>query len=67
MSYAILGTSILFPIVVIALVAGVLSCIGVYIGKYLKNSLGGIMEIIGGIVLMLLAIKILFDHGVFSF
>jgi manganese efflux pump family protein len=65
LSYAFLGYSILMAAIIIGIVAFGFSAIGVYLGKNLKNLLKGKATFAGGIILLVIALKILIDHGVF--
>ena len=58
-TFALLNTPILIPLITIGIVSFVLSLIGINIGKKLGSFFGDKFEIIGGIVLILLGIKIL--------
>lgn len=61
-SFAFLKTDILLAISLIGIVTGVLSLLAVIIGKYYGNQLQGKAGIVGGVVLMLIGVKILFSH-----
>lgn len=61
-SLALLSTSILSTALIIALVTLVLSIIGVIIGKRYASLLDNKAEILGGVVLVGIGIKILIDH-----
>ena len=52
---------------VIGVVATLLTIAGLHLGKLIRNAskLGHLAEGIGGIVLIAIGIKILYDHGVF--
>jgi len=58
-SFALLDIDILIPVVVIGIVTFVFSEVGVFLGKKLGNTFGNKFEIIGGVILILLGIKIL--------
>jgi putative Mn2+ efflux pump MntP len=60
-TFAILKTPILVPIILIGLITFVFSETGVVIGKKIGHFIGDKFEIIGGIVLVILGIKILLD------
>ena len=60
-TFAILNTPILVPIILIGLTAFIFSEIGIVIGKKLGQFFGDKFEIIGGIVLVFLGLKILLD------
>jgi putative Mn2+ efflux pump MntP len=62
LSLAFLNVSILEPAIIIGIVAFSMTLIGVYIGKKFKNFLGKKMGIAGGLILILIGIKILLEH-----
>ncbi len=61
-SFAILGVSIIFPIVVIGSITFLLSFFGFVAGSRFGRLWGKKVEIAGGIVLISMGIKILADH-----
>ena len=61
-SLALLSTSILSTSLIIALVTLCLSIIGVIIGKRYASLLDNKAEILGGVVLIGIGLKILIDH-----
>jgi putative Mn2+ efflux pump MntP len=67
LSFAVLKISVWLPALVIAIVAAVLTVIGLRLGCLLGASsrLGPRTEIGGGLVLLAIGIKILAEHGVF--
>ena len=67
-SFSLLKVSIWIPAVIIGIVSILFSIIGLKIGKRLGelSSVSKYAEIAGGIVLILIGVKILFEHGVFS-
>jgi len=60
-TFAILKTPIIIPIILIGLTSFIFSEIGVIIGKKIGHFFGDKFEIVGGIVLVLLGLKILLD------
>ncbi len=62
LSLALLGVSIWMPALVIGIVTGLMSWAGVHIGNRLGKQFGKRAEIFGGIVLILLGIRILLTH-----
>jgi len=62
LSLALLGVSIWWPAIVIGLVAGAFTVVGMQLGKRFGALLGRRMEVIGGIVLIAIGVKILFEH-----
>lgn len=62
LSLAALHTSILYPAAVIGLVSFVISVVGTKLGPALGKAIGRRAELIGGLVLIAIGIKILVDH-----
>jgi len=65
-SISMLDVSIVFPVIVIGLVAILFTVIGLFLGTKLGSSskLSIYAEIIGGVVLLCIGVNILFEHGV---
>lgn len=61
-SFAFLMISIVTPIIVIGIVTFLLSFIGVFIGNRVGHFFEGKFEIIGGLILIGIGIKILIEH-----
>jgi manganese efflux pump family protein len=61
-SFAMLQTGIWFPSIIIGIVTATLSVIGVQLGNKLGAKFGKKMEITGGIILILIGIRILIEH-----
>ena len=68
LSFALLNMSVWFPSAVIGVVCAVLTTAGLYLGKTLSRAeaLGKRAELIGGLVLLVIGLKILHEHGVFA-
>lgn len=64
-TFAFLNTPILLPILIIGLVTFVLSLIGVYLGKNIGHLFGNKIEILGGLILIFIGLKILIENTVF--
>jgi putative Mn2+ efflux pump MntP len=62
LSLGMLRVKIWYPSVVIGVVTGGLSLIGVRLGTRLGTGFGKRMEVVGGIILSLLGLRILFSH-----
>jgi manganese efflux pump family protein len=62
LSLAVLKVSILYPCVVIGVVAAIMTILGMLFGSRLGRRFGKRMELIGGLVLIAIGVKILFDH-----
>ena len=61
-----IGVGILLSVAVIGGVTFVLSATGVWIGRISRQALGSRAEILGGLVLIGLGVKILFEHRAFG-
>ncbi len=59
---AALGVEIIWPAFIIGLVTFLLTGFGMMTGRYFRNRLGSWAEKLGGILLILIGIKILIDH-----
>jgi putative Mn2+ efflux pump MntP len=62
LSFAFLETSILIPIMIIGAVTFVLSLIGFKFGSGMGRVFGNRIKIIGGLILILIGIRILVEH-----
>jgi manganese efflux pump family protein len=62
LSLAMLDVSVWLPAAVIGIVAGVLTVIGMLLGRRLRGNWGKRVEICGGLVLCCIGLKILLDH-----
>jgi putative Mn2+ efflux pump MntP len=62
LSFSFLGVDILLPSVIIGAVAGLLSTVGMQFGARLGRRLGRRVEIVGGLLLFAIGLKILFEH-----
>jgi len=61
-SFAVLVSDIVLPIIIIGITTFVFSFVGLKIGKILGNKLGNSVELIGGIILIGIGFKILIEH-----
>jgi putative Mn2+ efflux pump MntP len=61
-SLSVIGISIWMPALVIGLVAGVLTIVGMLLGGRIGDRWGSRVEIFGGLVLISIGIKILIEH-----
>ena len=59
---AMLGGNVLVPCVIIGLVAGAMTFIGLHLGRRLGKRFGRSMELLGGLVLIGIGLKILIEH-----
>jgi putative Mn2+ efflux pump MntP len=62
LSFAFLKISIATPIIVIGIVTFILSFLGVLVGNRLGHFFEKKMEIVGGLILIGIGIKILIEH-----
>lgn len=61
-SLGVLHVTIWYPAVVIGIVAGGLTAVGMHIGRPLGNRFGRSMEAVGGAVLVAIGLRILLQH-----
>ena len=66
LSLAMLNVSVWLPSVVIGFVAGGMSLVGIHLGSRLQVRLGRKAEILGGIILIIIAIRIVVEHTLLS-
>lgn len=66
LSLSVLKISIIFPAVVIGITALAFTMLGLYLGKKAASwsRLSRVAEVVGGIVLWIIGVKILIEHGV---
>lgn len=62
LSLALLGVEIWWPAVVIGVVAFAFTALGLHLGRRFGSLLGRRMEIVGGLILIGIGVKILADH-----
>jgi manganese efflux pump family protein len=62
LSLAIVGVQIWYPAVIIGIVTGLISWMGLRLGNYLGVKFGQRMEIIGGILLAIIGVRIVILH-----
>lgn len=61
-SFSLLKTPILFPAVIIGVVCFAMTAVGMTFGKVLARIFGKKVEILGGLVLIAIGVKILIEH-----
>ena len=61
-SLAILMISVWYPAFIIGLITALLSITGIYLGKVIGSNIGKKMEIVGGLVIIGIGIKIIISH-----
>ncbi len=68
LTFSMLKVAIIFPALIIGLVAGLMTILGLHLGGMVgtNKSYGSKAELLGGLVLLGIAVNILFKHGVFS-
>ena len=64
LSLSFLHTSILVPVLVIGSVTFFLSLIGAYLGTMARHIIGSRMELLGGLILIAIGIRILIEHTI---
>jgi len=62
LSLAVIGTSVWFPALVIGLVAGAFTVVGMLLGRRIGDAWGPRVEVAGGLILILLGIRIVVEH-----
>ncbi len=62
LSLGVLGISVWYPAFIIGLVTGFLSLVALRIGRDFGSRLGQPVEVIGGLVLIVIGLRILFSH-----
>ena len=65
-TFVFLSVNILLPIIIIGIVTFIISYIGVWIGCNVGKNLSGKAEVIGGIILIIIGLKILIEHLYFQ-
>jgi putative Mn2+ efflux pump MntP len=62
LSMAMLGDPVLLPSLVIGLVTFTLSLLALMLGNRLNNTFGKRLEVVGGVILIVIGLRILVDH-----
>ncbi len=62
LSIGVLNRPVLFPSIIIGITCSIFSIIGIFIGRKAGSLVGGKAAAIGGIMLLIIGIKILFEH-----
>jgi putative Mn2+ efflux pump MntP len=62
LSLALLGVEIWYPAIVIGVVAFVFTAVGLHLGRRFGALFGRRMEVLGGVILIGIGVKILVDH-----
>ena len=66
LSFAMLGINVFYPALVIGVIAGCLTLFGMVFGGWLGARFGRVMEVLGGLVLIGIGLKILVDHVILN-
>jgi putative Mn2+ efflux pump MntP len=66
LSLAVLGVGIWYPSVVIGVLTALLSLVGIHLGKSFGDRLGSTAEVLGGLLLIGIGIKVCLEHMFFS-
>jgi len=61
-SFALLNYQILFSIAIIGVVTYIVAMLGMLFGKNIGSRIGRRMEVLGGLMLIIIGLKILFEH-----
>ena len=62
LSLALLGIAVWYPALVIGLVAAAFTVVGLHLGRRFGALLGRRMEVVGGVILILIGLRILIEH-----
>ena len=62
LSLSFIEVRIVFPAVLIGIVAGLMSLVGVRLGERVSGLFGARMELVGGVVLILIGVRIVLQH-----
>lgn len=62
--FALLNTSIIYPAIIIGLITFILSFFGVFFGSKIGKRLKSKSQILGGVILLLIGLKIIIDHTI---
>ncbi|MBE0646131.1 MAG: manganese efflux pump [Bacteroidetes bacterium] len=62
LTLSMIDVQILLPALLIGVVAGLMSFVGIRLGERVSRSIGNHMEYIGGIILILIGVRIVLEH-----
>ena len=62
LSLAVIGVFVWYPAILIGVVTGLISLMGLYVGNRLSERFGKVMSVVGGFLLMGIGVKILAEH-----
>jgi putative Mn2+ efflux pump MntP len=63
LSLALIGSAIVMPALVIGIVAAVFTSIGMLLGRQIGSRWGKRVEILGGLILLAIGVKIVIEHA----
>jgi putative Mn2+ efflux pump MntP len=63
LSLAMIGSSILVPVLVIGLVAAALTATGMLLGRWIGSAWGKRVEVLGGLILIGIGVKLVLEHA----
>ncbi len=63
-SFSIIKQSVLFPSIIIGIIAAIMSFIGISLGRKIGSKTSKSMQVIAGIVLIVIGIKIFLEHTI---
>lgn len=66
LSFGVLAREVLFPALVIGVVSFAMTLVGTFLGRRLKASFGGYAEILGGLILIGIGVKIFLEHAILN-
>ncbi len=61
-SFSLVNVNIILPVVMIGVITFILCLIGIYIGNNIGNFIEDKLELAGGIILILIGVKVLIEH-----
>jgi putative Mn2+ efflux pump MntP len=64
LSFGVLAREVFFPALIIGVVSCAMTLVGIFLGRRLKAGFGGYAEILGGLILIGIGVKIFLEHTV---
>jgi putative Mn2+ efflux pump MntP len=64
LSFGVLQRGVLFPALLIGGISCVMTLVGIFLGRRLKATFGGYAEILGGLILIGIGVKVFLEHTV---
>ena len=62
LSFSFLQVEIILPAIIIGVVTFIICLIGIYVGDKIGRFIGNKLELIGGLILIIIGIKIVIEH-----